>query len=280
MKNLIWIIALILFSCKTSSIIPHKDISFVVDSIKTYSILSTTHADVVEFRKNKTMNVGMYSVERIVDTISRPIVGSELLVSNPKIKAIIIDNAPTILNDTINGIIVYSIPDNMKIGKLYTIRLRISKDKNKTEMIVGDRHIPINDTSIKSTITIESVRVESIMSAQLLSIDGKIEIKPQSTEFQNIEKSGYTEWEWSVKPIKSGNCVLKLLVKVRIKDSGDFFKDITVFDRKIEIKPDIVYTIINFLKNYWQWIMTSIIIPIIVYVYKRRKIIFKKFYKI
>ncbi len=181
----------------------------------------------------------------------------------------IIDNQLT--ENITPGTMAYSVPEEMKVGNTYNIKLRISKDNNKIQLINGDRDITISDTSIKSIVTIESIRVEPIMSSQLVSDEKSFEIKSLSTEVQNIEESGYTEWQWLIKPLKGGENFLKLVVKVRVKEDGqEFYKDITVFDKKIPVKSNTIFTVKSFLSQYWQWIMTTIIIPLIIWFYKKR----------
>jgi len=169
------------------------------------------------------------------------------------------------------GIIVYSIPNEMVVGKYYSVKLRITKDTNKSKLILGDREISINDVSVSSKITIESIRVESVMSAQLISEEVSFKIESKSTEFQNIEDSGYTEWGWRIKPLKGGSNFLKLLVKVRVKnESGEFYKDIIVFDKKVDIKSNALFSFKTWLSNYWQWIISTIIIPFIIWFYRKK----------
>lgn len=169
------------------------------------------------------------------------------------------------------GVIAYSIPNEMIVGKYYSVKLRISKDTNKSKLILGDREIPINDVSVSSKITIESIRVESVMSAQLISEEVSFKIESKSTEFQNIEDNGYTEWEWRITPLKGGSNFLKLLVKVRvINESGEFYKDIIVFDRNVNVKSNALFSFKNWLFNYWQWIISTIISPFIIWFYKKK----------
>lgn len=170
------------------------------------------------------------------------------------------------------GTMAYSVPEEMVVGKTYPVKLRISRDGNKLQLIDGDRNITIYDSTIKSKVIIESIRVESIMSAQLIGDSDKFEITSLSTELQNIEKKGYTEWSWKIKPIKGGQSYLKLIVKVRVKEDGqEFYKDITVFDKNVDVKSNIGFTLGNFIKQYWQWLLTTIIIPLVVWWWKNRK---------
>jgi hypothetical protein len=189
-----------------------------------------------------------------------------------EVKVEVTDN--TTLDDITNesvGIMAYSTPEQMVVGKSYTIKLRISKEKNKIQLVSGDRNIPINDINTDSKVVIESIRVEPIMSANLITEDGKFIITTSSTEIQNIEDKGYTEWGWRITPLKSGENFLKLVVKVRIiSENGDFYKDITVFDKNIEVKSNVVFSIKTWLSNYWQWLITTIIIPFIIWFYKKK----------
>lgn len=172
----------------------------------------------------------------------------------------------------IQGIIAYTVPDTMVVGKNYVVKIRISKEENKQVLIIGDRQVAINDEDVHSTITIESIRVEPVMSANLTSNHDAFDIRPKSTEVQNIEDHGYTEWEWGITPLKSGMNSLKLVVKVRIiNEHGSSFKDIVVFDRKIKTKANVGYTTQTFFEKYWQWFMTTIIIPIFLWWRKRKK---------
>lgn len=170
------------------------------------------------------------------------------------------------------GTMAYSIPEEMQVGKSYNVKLRITRDGNKVELVEGDRSITIYDETVKSKVVIESIRVESIMSATLISDSDKFTITPLSTELQNIEKRGYTEWQWNIKPLKGGQNYLKLIVKVRIKeDDQEFYKDITVFDKSIDVKSNPGFTVWQFIKSYWQWFMTTIIIPFVIWWWKSRK---------
>ena len=193
-------------------------------------------------------------------------------IQNLTIEDKTIQNESNVVENTSAGIMAYSVPEEMKVGNTYNIKLRISRENNKIQLVQGDRNIPINDISVKSVVTIESVRVEPIMSAQLISEESKFEISSSSTEIQNIEERGYTEWEWLIKPLKGGDNFLKLIVKVRVKEDGqEFYKDITVFDKKISVKSNVVFSVKGFLNQYWQWLMTTIIIPFIVWFYNRKK---------
>lgn len=171
----------------------------------------------------------------------------------------------------IKGLIAYSVPKEMTVGYDHTIKVRISKEKDVTKIIVGDRGIVIADTNT-SSVFVETIRVEPVMSAELMAEKNAFDVDTLSTNIQNIDDYGYTEWAWNVKPLKAGENYLRLIVRVRTNTSqGYFYKDITVFDKNIKVKSNIVFSITRWISEYWQWLITSIISPLIVWWYNNRK---------
>lgn len=171
------------------------------------------------------------------------------------------------------GLIAYSVPAQMEVGQEYSVKVRISKKNDKTVLLVGDREIPISDNL--DSVKVESITVSPIMSASLVSSKKDFEITPLSTDIQNIEENGYTEWEWNVSPLQGGENKLKLNVKIRIKEEGnDYYKDITVFERKIKVKSNLGSGIKDFVFNNWEWFMGAIFIPLFQWLWllwKRKK---------
>jgi len=171
------------------------------------------------------------------------------------------------------GLIAYSVPSEMEVGQEYSVKVRITKQNDKTVLLVGDREIPISDNL--DSVKVESITVSPIMSASLLSSKKDFEITPLSTDIQNIDDEGYTEWAWSVSPLQGGENNLKLNVKIRIKEDGnDYFKDITVFERKIKVKSNLGSSVKDFMLGNWEWFMGVIFIPLFQWLWllwKRKK---------
>jgi len=171
-------------------------------------------------------------------------------------------------NDTTSGWIAYSVPEEMKVAKTYSIKVRISKksgSQTKAHLILGSSDA-INNPSLPSVATIEDVKVSGEMSAELRADAGAFDIKALSTKIQNIDNESYTEWEWVVTPKKSGDSPLKLIIRVK-----DLNKDIVVFNKNIKIKKNVTVAVGGFFEKYWQWLMTTIIIPIFIYFWNRKK---------
>lgn len=272
MRYLILILCILLISCKSLNVAKKPTIMKNAKPIEEITMTPPPQPNIEEG-----------SDEGVVE--ERVVVGDAMIVENRNIGRTIASNEASLeienatINDKVNineskldGMIAYSVPEKMQVGKNYIVKVRITKDTVKQTLIIGDHEIPINDPSVKSIITIESVRIAPIMSSALISPNNSFEIKALSTEFQDIEDQGYTEWSWNVNPVKSGENVLKLIVKVRIvKDGEETFKDIVVFEKNIHTKANISYSVFQFVKEQWEWLASSIVIPIFLWWFNNRK---------
>jgi hypothetical protein len=191
--------------------------------------------------------------------------------TKPK-KVIKVLDKTNVVNDNPNlGLVAHSVPEKMEVGKTYTVKLRISKENNKIQLINGNG-VSIADANVDSKITIASIRVEPVMSARLIADSSKMTIQSTSTLIQDIEKEGFTEWEWRLTPTKGGDIFLKIMVSVIVEsENGTITKDIPVYDEVVVVKSNYIFSVKLFIKEYWQWITTTIIIPFVVWFYNRRK---------
>jgi sporulation protein YlmC with PRC-barrel domain len=57
-------------------------------------------------------------------------------------------------SDNLEGLIGYTVPNDMIVGNKYTIKVRISRENNITKLVVGDRNIPISSDD-NTTVNIE-----------------------------------------------------------------------------------------------------------------------------
>lgn len=169
------------------------------------------------------------------------------------------------------GHMAYSIPDTMRVGEFHSISLIISKDTSKSQInhMVTDLD---GKTRISSTIILNKVRVSSLMSAKLIDIGGNFIIKEISSSEQNVGDYGQTEWNWEVSPRKSGIKSLKLIISVKVENEfGISSQDIPVFRERIFIESNFKWTFKTFFKSYWQWLISTLIIPLLIYLWKRKK---------
>jgi hypothetical protein len=179
----------------------------------------------------------------------KQLISNEYIIKNKYIikrDTIIINNSTPIYKRYDVGNIAVNVPDtNMKVGDAYNIKLRISKDDIPTE--------------------------SPIMSAHLVDMDEAFEIKKGFvSNMKNIEDDGYVEWEWVVKPIKSGENRLKIIAQVINDDTGQP-TEIPVYDNEITIKSDWWFMLSQFFSIHWQWAFGALLVPLITFLYNKYK---------
>jgi hypothetical protein len=165
-------------------------------------------------------------------------------------------------SDLSEGRLVYKIPNVMRIRSTYKVFVRISKSR-ATVSIYDSLSGEVMTSKIPITETMEVKLID-------LSVKGKksFEIVDGNNGIQIIESGDtYTEWSWSVTPIRMGNTKLKIIVSV-IRNNNK--KDI-VYEDTVEIERDIKEQLIFFWEEYWKWIISTFISPFIVWWWKNRK---------
>lgn len=191
---------------------------------------------------------------------------SEVLDATPKVKEPNFDTV-RVSGVSSRGFVSADVPDDMKVGIEYIISVRVTAGAYSKKKMVMD----IKRNNSPETVTVYDIQTDSLMGAELIDTKGTFSIISKSSPEQMVDTS-VTEWIWTVKPIKAGDASLRLVLKIFSNIKGkDTVKDLPVFDEVIYIKRNIGYSIKNFISEYWQWLMTTIIIPFIIFLYKRKK---------
>ncbi len=185
---------------------------------------------------------------------------------------IIINESTPIYKKYDIGNVAINVPDtNMQVGFPYIIKLRISKKELSLKNLIGDSIGYINTNDIKSSIILDKINISPIMSANLIDIDEAFEIKNGFvSNIKNIESEGYVEWEWKVKPIKSGDNRLKVIANV-INDETKQPTEISVYDKQIKIKSNWKFLLSKFLSENWEWLFGTLLIPLFTFIYNKFK---------
>jgi len=164
------------------------------------------------------------------------------------------------------GKLLYYIPDSMQVGKSYKIALRIS---NNTEYvnIISTKPDTVDLIAGKS----KDIKVGKKMSIELSdgSDNKNFQIVKIGNEKQLIDSGKiYSEWIWNVTPIKSGNSQLMIIVSITLDDgTPDQIIDIT----KVFVKNNPTFVTKGFLEKYWQWLLSTLILPFIIWLINRKK---------
>ncbi|QQS31029.1 MAG: hypothetical protein IPM47_08950 [Sphingobacteriales bacterium] len=136
------------------------------------------------------------------------------------------------------GKVLYLIPEQMELLKRHNCLIRIAPEEiSLDELKKGIKNI--------SEANIQDIRIDSLMKAEIIDdTDGEyFDINLIGDLEQAIEEDGYTDWQYSIKPLKEGvhSLWLKISVMVRIPELDKLaFKNIVVLDKKIMVSTFIV----------------------------------------
>jgi hypothetical protein len=160
-----------------------------------------------------------------------------------------------------SGSTSYSIPTEMSVRNNYHVYLKISHSM-----------VLITETMPDKSVISSKIPVSESMEVRLVDDspeDNKsFQITKDNSEIQLIENdTSFTEWNWTVTPIRSGDHKLSVVIST-IKNG--ISKDI-VYQNTVKVKINVGNQIAFFWKSYWQWTFSTLLIPIFLYFWKRRK---------
>ncbi len=181
-------------------------------------------------------------------------------VENPKIQIVEVENR-IVNRETMNlGRVVYKIPTEMKVRTTHQVIVRISKS---TVHILEDLEGEVKSTIIPVTETMEVKLIDPSPDD-----DKMFEIVPDNDGIQLVEDNeSITEWTWNVTPKRSGEAKLKVVISI-IRDG---VKKEKVYSDEVIVKSDIKKSSWYFIRTYWEWIMSSLVLPFVIWFYTKRK---------
>lgn len=169
------------------------------------------------------------------------------------------------LDRLVRGKIAHDIPEQMKVGDDYRAIASVTKAMNDSILFAG-----LESEKMET----EEIWVSSRVKIVLFDPTGRnnFEITALNTEEQTVNEYANTIWEWNVIPIKSGNNPLVMRATVKVLDEfGENYRDIPVFEKRVNVKASPLASLGMFLAKYWQWVATVIAIPLVTYVYRSIK---------
>jgi len=130
------------------------------------------------------------------------------------------------------GRVVFNPPEEMKVGIIERIEVRISKNA-ETDLISALKG--------RGIAQIENIKVSELMKVRVSGRD--FDITSLNEEEQFIDTQGFTEWAWDIVPKKSGNKIIHLHVTLRIRlPFGEERKDHPVLDKEVIVKVNPFYS--------------------------------------
>ena len=160
-------------------------------------------------------------------------------------------------SSTETGRIAYHIPDTMISFKDYNVVVRIANPKD-TNIIKG---------IVSPTTAV--IRISSRMEVRLQNgqPDSTFQIRTINDGIQMVDSISYTEWKFSVKPLKSGKSSLVLVVSII---NGNDVKE-TVYTDDVKVISNPIGWSERFWDSEYKWLFTTFLIPVFIYFWKKKK---------
>jgi hypothetical protein len=161
----------------------------------------------------------------------------------------------------IPGQVAFNLPATMKQGEARTVAVRIST--NTIEDL--NRGLPGVTRS-------EEIKVAPYMTVMLKGDSEAFEIIPLTPDEQFISTDTYTQWQFHIRPLKSGIQELDLLIGVRIKKEGSTQESrfYPTFERKVDVTIDRGWVAKRFFTKNWKWIVGTLLLPIAWFLIKKK----------
>lgn len=161
------------------------------------------------------------------------------------------------------GEIVFTAPETMRVADTSEVSLRIAA-KNHTDGILEGLTDGVTSTAVQEHIT-------PVMEARLDGGSG-VDVQTLGKDAQSVAGGGFAEWRWNVTPKRSGaqKLTVSIIAHLTYPDGHDVPKTIRTLTRNVTVSANVGNSIGGFFASYWQWLTTTLIIPIAIFFYRRR----------
>lgn len=182
------------------------------------------------------------------------IVDKAIAIKNGYREQVITENKQKLIWDAIeNGLktlkegrILFHTPREMVLGLKERVEIRI------TESLTTDLHKGLKGRGVSE---VEKINVGPLMIVRLTG--DNFDIKELSHQSQPVLADSFTQWDYDITPLKSGNQTLLLMISVRLRflNGLEEIKDYSVFEKEIVVKVNIKYLAKKFINSNWQWLI-------------------------
>jgi hypothetical protein len=142
------------------------------------------------------------------------------------------------------GKVAFNRPASMRVGEVTQIQARIARTApdDLAEGLPGP-----------GPVVVRGIEVSRYIRVKLLG--PAFDITPLSSDDQLLFDEGYTQWEWSVIPKRSGRQYLYLRITLRldIPKHGPELVDRAVLNEPIPVAVNVPYAVQQFVAGNWQW---------------------------
>lgn len=162
------------------------------------------------------------------------------------------------------GRVLFACPPTMRVHFSERVEVRISGNP-KEDLAAGlqERGVAVE----------EAAKISPVMKVTLTPEEsGVFDVKSLSEEEQLTSGGDFSQWVWSVTPLKSGthNLYLTVNVVVDVPGLGPQKRQIPVLTQAVRVRADAVYSAGRFWRSNWQWFTSTLLIPIGLWLWNKR----------
>jgi len=161
--------------------------------------------------------------------------------------------------------IAFNTPESMSLNEAKKVELLLSTSLSKEDL-----KKEVEKHGVEGNIRGEEVKISDQMEA-ILTGDG-FQITEVLPTRQAISKTSETEWTWDVRALKTGKLRLHLTLNalVTIGDNPQPYP-IKTYDKEYIVEVGRIDSVVNFARNNWQWLWTTIVLPVGAWLWKRKR---------
>jgi hypothetical protein len=164
----------------------------------------------------------------------------------------------SILDQLHESTIAFNVPESVNVAEKFRIQVILDPKKQVGEVNIEQKGIVVSS----------KIQVSKIITVKLIA--PSFTVVSLSTEEQALAESAPTTWEWDLTPTKPGKQEVKITVDALVQvDDMSANRHITTFDQTVMIDITQQQVIVGWLKQYGQWLWSTILLPIFVFVWKR-----------
>lgn len=160
-----------------------------------------------------------------------------------------LDRQLSLLRD---GHLVYRPPSPMRVNDWRRVVVRVSDPSAPPDFKAG---LPGS-----GPVTTRDVRVGSDLIADLAGPDFTVVRVGGDDGRRTLATGTFAEWQWDVRPLRSGQRSLSLVLHVRLTEGGSPV-DVRTFVEEVSVQVNVAYSVSQWVKHYWQ--ATGLTVPVI-----------------
>jgi hypothetical protein len=170
--------------------------------------------------------------------------------------------ADTVINQLYSAAMAFSAPDKANVKEDITIQLLVDPSKEVKEL-----ENSLTEPGVRRGA---EIKISKVIIATLSAPDFTIE--KVTPEEQAVAQTAPTEWLWTITPKSTGKNEVKLTITAVVKVDGKEYKyHIKTYEKTIVIVVKPQQVIYDWLAKYWQWLFSTLLLPLGLWLYKRGK---------